>query len=115
MVKTSGKMEVEVVQNMRGGNGSVTITHILSTGEYNGKARMLAKILLKPGCSIGYHRHVSEEEIIYMIAGHATYNDNGNERLLNEGECAIATSGQIHSIANNTDKDVVFMATVLTY
>jgi len=115
MVKTSSQMEVEVIQNMRGGNGSVMITHILSNGEYNGKARMLAKILLKPGCSIGYHRHVLEEEIIYVVAGRATYTDNGNERMLNQGDCSIAVSGQIHSIANNSDTDVVFMATILTY
>ncbi len=115
MVKTPSQMKEEVIQNMRGGNGSVTITHILSEGEYNGKARMLAKILLKPGCSIGYHRHVSEEEIMYVVSGRAVYNDNGNERMLNPGDCAIAVGGQIHSISNNTDKDVVLMATILTY
>lgn len=115
MVKTARNMEVEVVQNMRGGDGAVMITHLLSEGEYNGKARMIAKYLLRPGCSIGFHSHIHEEEIIYMISGRAVYNENGNEKQLNKGDCAIALSGQIHSIANNTDKDVEFMVTVLTY
>lgn len=115
MVKTSGNMEVEVIQNMRGGNGAVTITHILNDGDYNGKARMLAKIVLNPGCSIGFHKHVNEEEILYVMSGRATYNDNGNEMQLSKGSSAIALGGQIHAVANNTDRDVELMATILTY
>lgn len=115
MIKTARNMEVETVQNMRGGNGAVMVTHLLSEGEYNGKARIIAKYLLRPGCSIGFHRHEQEEEIIYMLSGRAVYNENGNERFLNKGDCAIALSGQIHSIANNTDNDVEFITTVLTY
>ena len=115
MIKKPNEMKQEVKQAMRGGDGSAIITHLLNSEEYNGKARMIAKILLKPGCSIGYHQHENEEEIFHILSGEALYNDNGQEKVSHSGDSTVTLGGQSHSIANKGDKDVELVAIILTY
>ena len=49
-------------EHMRGGDGTVEIIRYLEPEEFNGNAKMIAKLVLKPGCSIGEHTHEGEEE-----------------------------------------------------
>lgn len=115
MIKRNENMNTVVNENMRGGDGSVKITHILSTGEYKGKSRLIGVITLEPGCSIGAHIHENEEEVFYVMEGTATYFDNGETVILNEGDSCICLGGEEHSIANRTDSTVKVFAVILTY
>ena len=63
MIKRNENMNTVVNKNMRGGDGSVVITHILDKGEYKGESRLIGVITLEPGCSIGAHVHENEEEV----------------------------------------------------
>ena len=111
------KEDFKIVYNehMKGGDGTVKIVHYAEQTEIGGKCRLMAKIILEPGCSIGEHTHVDEEEIFYVIKGTATYYDNGEWVTLNEGDSSICLGGQTHSIANRTDSTVEVIATVLLY
>ena len=58
-------------EHMRGGDGTVEIIRYLEPEEFNGNAKMIAKLVFKPGCSIGEHIHEGEEEIICIAKGTA--------------------------------------------
>ena len=115
MIKHKEEMKITVRENMRGGDGQAVITDVLNKDEYNGHARLLGTITLEPGCSIGPHIHENEEEVFYIIDGEAVYNDNGEEKTLYKDDSCICLGGQTHSIANRTDKTLVFFAAILTY
>lgn len=116
MIKRNSEMNTEKRENMRGGDGVVSICNILEKGEYKGSARLLGTITLKPGCSIGAHVHENEEEVFYIIKGTATYDDNGKTEILSAGDSCICLSGETHSIANReAEGDVVLFAAILTY
>ena len=116
MIKLNSEMKTESRENMRGGDGVVSITNILEKGEYKGAARLLGTITLEPGCSIGAHVHENEEEIFYIIKGTATYDDNGEICTLNEGDSCLCLGGEKHSIANRmTEGNVEVFAVILTY
>lgn len=115
MIKRKEEMQSEIKVNMRSGDGQAVITPVLSKGEYNGHSRLVATIVLEPGCSIGAHVHENEEEIFYILEGVATYNDNGDTVTLNQGDSCVCLSGQTHSIANNGDKTLKLFAVILTY
>lgn len=115
MIKRKQDMKTTVREKMRGGDGQAVITDILDKGEYAGHARLLGTIRLEPGCSIGPHIHENEEEVFYVMEGQAVYNDNGTEQILDAGDSCICLGGQTHSIANRTDKTLVFFAAILTY
>ena len=73
MVKRSKDMTLEIREHMRDGDGSVEILNLLDKGEYKGRARLIAKITLHKGCSIGKHIHENEEEIFYFIKAAAFF------------------------------------------
>ena len=113
MIKKSTEMIKTVKPQMRGGTGQAVVTEMLNTGEYFGKARLIATITLEPGCSIGEHVHENEEEVFYIIEGTATYNDNGNTKTLDKGDSCICLAGQKHSIANEAEKGTLPSAAII--
>ncbi len=115
MIKRKEDLRKVYNEHMKGGDGTAIIIHYAEKEEIGGKCRLLAKIVLEPGCSIGEHTHVDEEEIFYIIKGTATYYDNGTWCELHEGDSAVCLGGQTHSIGNRTQETVEVIATVLLY
>ena len=116
MIKKSEEMTKEIKKEMRGGVGETLITHFFEKGEFKGNARLVSKIVLHPGASVGYHVHENEEEIYFIIEGKALYNDNGEEKLLYSGDSSLCLSGEGHSIKNISDSEpLVLLALILTY
>ena len=114
MVKRKNELKEAVTENMRGGNGSVIINHLTDAEGLNNKGRLYARMILKPGCSIGYHEHNGELEIYYILKGRAVYDDNGEGNiLLNAGDVTFTLSGQGHGIANESGEDTELMALIV--
>ena len=105
MIKRAEDMVKLYNEHMRGGDGTVEIIRYLEPEEFNGNAKMIAKLVLKPGCSIGEHTHEGEEEIICIAKGNAEYNDNGTMVTLHEGDSCVCLGGQTHGIRNASDTE----------
>ncbi|MCX7747233.1 MAG: cupin domain-containing protein [Clostridia bacterium] len=115
MIKRANEMELEIKEQMRGGNGSIEITHVFKKEELKGKARLCATLKINPGCSIGLHEHVNEEEIFYVIRGKGLIVDNGTQFEVNEGDAILTGGGASHSVQNIGDKPLEMMAVILLY
>jgi len=113
MVKHADGQKTAVNENMRGGNGSVLLTHFLDKEEMNGKGRLFSRITLDKGCSIGYHEHIGESEIFAVISGGGIFNDNGTECAVEAGDVLITQSGQGHAIACAGDCPLELIALIL--
>lgn len=107
----------EIKERMRGGEGQVVITPIFQPGEFRGGARLIARLTLEKGCSIGYHPHEQEEEIFYILSGRGVVADNAanNEKVVNPGDAAITLGGESHSIRNDGPDTLEILAMILTY
>jgi len=116
MIKRKEDMKQVFNEHMRGGDGTVQIIHQLDKGEYKGKCRLIGRIILKPGCSIGTHAHEGEEEIFSVLRGTAEYNDNGKTEILQEGDACICLGDQSHGVRNASEDDVLeLFAVILLY
>lgn len=115
MIKRMQEMKTEIRQQMRGGKGSVEIIHILNKEEMKGKVRLFAKIVLNPGCSIGLHEHVDEEEAYYIIKGKGMVTDNGQTLPVQAGDVILTGDGSSHAIENTGDEPLEFIAVVMLY
>ena len=115
MVKYKNEMRPEERPNMRGGNGTVKITHALEKEEINGAMRLCATLTLEPGASIGEHIHEKEDEIFYIVSGTAKVMDNGVEKIVYAEDSVITGNGGSHSIENIGIDDLVVFATIVTY
>ena len=113
MIKRYMDLKEVINENMRGGDGSIIITHLADKDEMYDKCRLFARITIKPGCSIGHHVHENESEFFHIISGTALYDDNGKQIELQPGDVTVTPAGQGHSIANNGDKDLIIIALIM--
>jgi mannose-6-phosphate isomerase-like protein (cupin superfamily) len=115
MIRKAEDMFKEIKEQMRGGKGSVEITHMFKQEELKGKARLCAKLTLNPGCSIGLHEHSNEEEIFYVIKGKGLINDNGSTMEVSVGDAILTGGGATHSVENNGTESLELLAVILLY
>ncbi len=115
MIRRAEEMQSEIKESLRGGRGHISLTPLLHPGEYKGRARLVARITLEPGTSIGPHVHEDEEEIFYILNGVADFDDNGEIKTLRAGDVCLTTGGQRHSIANAGDTTLDLLAVILLY
>lgn len=113
MIKRAGTITTEVRPNMLGGTGEVKIIHLLEKDEFQGKGRLFAHNIIKPGCSIGSHEHKGDVEAYYVLKGEAIYYDNGEKTVLKPGDLAFTDNRQSHSIENHGTEDVEVIALIL--
>ncbi len=113
MVKKAQDITHIFNENMKGGNGIVEVIPSVSAGEYNSPAKIIARLILKPGSSLGTHTHQGEEEIITVLKGTATYDDNGTVKTVTTGDVCICLNGQTHSIANASDTETLELFAVI--
>jgi len=115
MIRPLGEQRRIVNEQMRGGDGSVVIEHLLESekGELYGKGRLYARVTLGPGCSIGEHVHENEMESFAIVSGRARYLDGDREVVLNTGDLALCPPGGRHSVACEGDEACVLIAQIL--
>ena len=114
MIRRSGDRKIDLRDQVRGGDGVTIQQNVLNDeAELNGKGRTYAHIVLKPGCSMGYHEHHGETECYYILKGEAEYNDNGKMTKLWKGDVSFTDDGEGHGIKNNGAEDLEFMALIL--
>ena len=61
--------KTDISTNRFGGNGDVIIEHYIDEKLLNDSVVMYARVILKPGCSLGYHAHNGNSEtiVVYII------------------------------------------------
>ena len=115
MIKHTSDMKLELRKEARGGNGTAEFRHLFEDGEYKSKTKVMAKITLNPGCSIGYHQHSGEEEVYYILSGKFVVNDNGKESEVLAGDYVLTTNEGSHSVENRSDEPAELLAFVIPY
>ena len=113
MIKKFKDFNTELRENMRGGDGTVVVSSFITPEELNNKGRLFGKIVLKPGCGIGYHVHETDSELFYIIKGTAVYDDNGTSTTVYAGDVTLTPAGSGHSIKNESDEDVELIALIV--
>lgn len=100
-------MPVELKPNFQGGEKEFTVQM------FNDGQNKIMHGVLTPGSSIGLHTHTTSSEILFLISGHATLLDDGEEKTLLPGQCAYCPKGHNHSLINPSEtEDVEFYACV---
>lgn len=117
MVHTGKDYRLDIRTAMRGGSGEVRVEHLFEPGsEMNSPfTRMVSRITLAPGCSIGFHRHENEEEIFHIISGSAEADDDGNAVTLGPGDSILTGNGAGHGIKNAGSDDLVMLAVIVKF
>lgn len=113
MIKHYDDYKVDLREKMRDGNGTVRIDNFATAQELNDKGRLFGKIVLEPGCSIGYHVHEHDAELFHILKGEAQYNDGGTTVTVKAGDTTFCKTGTGHSIANEGNETVELIALIV--
>lgn len=112
MVRTAKDMQTEIREQMRGGNGHVTLCH-LEKELLPQNGRLFAKLTLGPGCSIGEHVHTGEAELFYFVQGEGVVVDDGTRIPVRAGDAMTTPDGHAHSVENTGTDDLVIIAAIV--
>ena len=82
MIRRKEEAEVIVAENVAGGNAKIYKNMMVNASEMLGMGRMVARVVLPSGSSIGEHAHVDDAELYYILKGEATVTDNDKTEIL---------------------------------
>lgn len=107
MIIDFNKLDTTVIKNFYGGEKD-TVAKMFSD---NINRIMQGK--LEPGASIGFHKHETSSEIIYILQGKAKVIYDDGEEQLEAGMCHYCPKGHSHSFINNGNEALITFAIVL--
>jgi len=106
------EQEHVIKSELKGGVGDLDFNKLVPDEMLYGAGTVCSVITFKPGESIGVHGHTDNFEIYYILEGEAEVMDNNEVRTLHVGDSEICANGGIHSIKNNTDKQMKALALI---
>ena len=100
------KTELSVIPNFKGGEKELRARTV-----FDGTNRIM-KATLIPGASIGMHTHEDSCEVIFITSGRGSVIMDGEKSPVHAGLCHYCPKGHTHSLINDSDADLDFIAVV---
>lgn len=70
----------------------------------------VSRLTLLPGASIGYHKHVLNEDTYVIVSGAGIFKDkDGKDYPVKAGDVTIVRKGESHGLANTGQVPLVFI------
>lgn len=113
MIRRKEDVRIRKVVNAQGGKGELYFEDWLLPEEAPGHGRVFSKVVIPPGCSIGYHQHQGEFEAFLVLEGIGLVNDNGTESELHTGDMNLCKNGDYHGIENIGEDNLVLQALIM--
>jgi len=112
MIIKENAMKVEEQAHVQKGDGTVIFKSLMENGSVK-HSRLFSEVTLKKGCSIGYHEHIKETEYYWIMSGTGIVEEKSGEKIVSQGDLVVTGNGESHSIRNEKDEDLVFMALII--
>lgn len=100
------QMPNTVLKEFKGGEGE------LCAKMYTDSNTKIMRGKLTPGSSIGLHTHETNSEMIYILSGTGKVLCDEVYETLAPGDCHYCPKGHAHSLINDSQGDLVFVAMV---
>lgn len=113
MIKRPQELTVNKIGKLRDGRGTTTVYHLIEGDELKGKAKLISKLVLEPGASIGVHDHTTDFEVYYIIKGEGRVLDNGFMQPIGSGDVVYTADGQSHYLENTGNEELELLAIVI--
>ena len=97
-----------------GGIGELNGFELVSKDLFDNKLNGFYYNELTVGSEVGFHQHVGNSEIYYLLSGEAQVKDNNDEWVdFKVGDCLYTQDGMWHAIKNIGNSDVKFLAFII--
>ena len=99
-------IEEKIIPHMRGGEKEAGMR------AYDDGLCKVMQGRLFPGATVGLHTHVTDSETIYVLSGKGKILYDDGCETLSVGSCHYCPKGHSHSLINDSDEDLIFLAVV---
>ncbi len=113
VVRNRSEMNTRDRENMRGGKGVVHQIDFVAPEELLNSGRLFAEFVIKPGDSIGMHRHDGESEFYVILEGEGTYYMDDESYQVSAGDLTVVHNHHTHGIENTGDQDLRLIGLVI--
>ena len=113
MLITKSGRPIRRLKNVQGGSGEITLHDLATPETLPANLRVLSYITLKPGESVGNHRHQDETEIYHCIEGEGLVQVCSVETEIRPGDTVVIPPGGLHGIRNTGLIDLTVLAVVV--
>lgn len=101
MIINTVKNSKRVVQNKcHGGDGSIVFREVFIDKDFKSSVEFLHETSIKPNSTIGYHKHLGNEEVYYVIEGQGLMTVDNEDKIVGPGDAVITSSGSSHGLKN---------------
>ncbi len=111
--RTRQEMKTELRPNMRGGEGVVTVEHILTGDELLGHGRLYAFTTVPVDATVGLHQHDDEQEFYLLLSGKGRYQHDDDFYDVGPGDLVSVDDHHKHGIVNTGDEPIVMLTMIL--
>jgi len=115
MVIRGQELEKQEMKEPRGGKGTAARMAYDAACGFEGEITNFALMVLDPKSEIGYHKHEGDMELYLILDGIAKTNDNGTFEILMPGDMLVTKEGESHSLINETNDPVSFLAVIIKH
>jgi mannose-6-phosphate isomerase-like protein (cupin superfamily) len=97
----------------RNGEGHIDGFRYLDNHELSNSLKGFYHNELAVGSSVGFHKHIDDEEIYYILEGEGVVDDNGEEKKVESGDLIYTANMEGHALKNTGDKPLKFLAFIV--
>ncbi|MBL8027085.1 MAG: cupin domain-containing protein [Fibrobacteres bacterium] len=115
MIRKKTEMLSEIREKMRGGTGSVKITHMIKPEEFKAPVRLCSRLTIEAGSGIGLHEHATEDEVYVVVKGSGLLDEGNGKVKVETGDAILTGNGARHSIENPGPETLELYAFIATY
>ncbi|MFW5712261.1 MAG: cupin domain-containing protein [Spirochaetota bacterium] len=112
MINKRDSIKTELKDKMRGGEGTIAITHLVDKDKIK-NGRLMARIDLPVGASIGQHTHVGETEYYLIQEGEGEVREADGAKAVGPGDVVITGDHESHSIKNTGHTPLIMIAIII--
>lgn len=82
------------------GEGSIIFREVFVDSDFKSSIKFLHETSVQPNSTIGYHKHIGNEEVYYIVEGEGLMSVDGQEKVVGPGDAIITYSGSMHGLKN---------------
>lgn len=94
----------EIQKKCHNGEGSILFREVFNASDFESNLQFLHETSVMPNSTIGYHKHLGNEEIYFIVEGKGIMTVDGEKRKVSSGDAIITYSGSSHGLDNNSSK-----------
>ncbi len=114
MIIKKENVELNEVVKPRGGTGIIKSLSYLKSEDLHNAMQGFNVMELELNSSIGFHQHIGNEEIYFIISGKGLVQDNDKEEKVTTGDLIYTADKNYHGLKNIGDTPLIFVAFIVS-